>query len=72
MRYTYGADGERNQPRRTGADMTNHDDYDGPPAWWTARQARAEARRPLCDEYGTPLDDEGGDEDTDTEEEGEE
>jgi hypothetical protein len=57
--------------------MTNHDDYDGPPAWWTARRARAEARRPLCDEYGTPCDegeadDEDTDTDTDTEEEGEE
>lgn len=30
--------------------------YDGPPAWWEARQSRAAARRPLCDEYGTPLD----------------
>jgi hypothetical protein len=55
--------------------MTDHSDYDGPPAWWTARLARAEARRPLCDEYGTPRDegeDEDEDEDTDTEEEGEE
>jgi hypothetical protein len=52
--------------------MTDYSDYDGPPAWWTARLARAEARRPLCDEYGTPLDDEGEDEDAETEEEGEE
>lgn len=54
--------------------MPDYSDYDGPPAWWTARLARAEARRPLCDEYGTPLDDEGeaDDEATDTEEEGEE
>jgi hypothetical protein len=43
----------------------DHDDsgYDGPPAWWTARQSRARARRPLCDEYGTPRDE---DEDSDT------
>jgi hypothetical protein len=54
--------------------MNDYSDYDGPPAWWTARLARAEARRPLCDEYGTPLDDddEDEDEDADTEEEGEE
>ena len=32
------------------------DEYDGPPAWWTARQSRVAARRPLCDEHGTPLD----------------
>ena len=29
-------------------------DPDGPPAWWVARCHRADARRPLCDEYGTP------------------
>ena len=34
----------------------DRDEYDGPPAWWAARQSRAAARRPLCDEYGTPLD----------------
>jgi hypothetical protein len=33
------------------------DEYDGPPAWWTAHQGRAAARRPLCDEYGTPAED---------------
>ena len=32
-------------------------DPDGPPAWWVARCHRADARRPLCDEYGTPADD---------------
>jgi hypothetical protein len=52
--------------------MTDYSDYDGPPAWWTARLARAEARRPLCDEYGTPRD-EGEADDEDTEDgEGEE
>ena len=35
--------------------------YDGPPAWWEARQSRAAARRPACDEYGTPLDDDDSD-----------
>ncbi len=30
--------------------------YDGPPAWWTAHQEAMLARRPLCDEHGTPLD----------------
>ena len=34
----------------------DRDEYDGPPAWWTARQEAMLARRPLCDEYGTPLD----------------
>jgi hypothetical protein len=51
---------------RQEATMTDYSDYDGPPAWWTARLARAEARRPLCDEYGTPLDDEGEADDEDT------
>lgn len=46
------------------------DDYDGPPSGWVASQSRAAARRPLCDEYGTPAeDDEGyGDEDAGGEE----
>jgi hypothetical protein len=40
--------------------------YDGPPAWWEARQSRAAARRPACDEYGTPAEDESdGDESAD-------
>ena len=40
--------------------------YDGPSPAWEARQQRAEARRPLCDEYGTPLDEDGdSDESTD-------
>jgi hypothetical protein len=53
--------------------MTDYSDYDGPPAWWAARQARRMARRPLCDEYGTPRDEgEADDEDTDTDGEGEE
>jgi len=53
--------------------MPDYSDYDGPPAWWTARLARAEACRPLCDEYGTPLDDEGSDEGSDADDgEGEE
>ena len=46
------------------------DGYDGPPAWWEARQSRTAARRPLCDEYGTPAEDdsdsdEGADDDCD-------
>lgn len=44
------------------------DSYDGPPAWWAARQRRVAARRPLCDEYGTPAeyeDDDGDAEDSD-------
>jgi hypothetical protein len=39
--------------------------YDGPPAWWEARQSRAAARRPACDEYGTPLDEDDSDESAD-------
>lgn len=47
--------------------------YDGPPAWWEARQSRAAARRPLCDEYGTPAeDDSDGDESADDDAGGEE
>ena len=48
--------------------------YDGPPAWWTAHQSRAAARRPLCDEHGTPLDedDSDGDESADDDAGGEE
>ena len=43
------------------------DSYDGPSPAWEARQSRAAARRPACDEYGTPLDedDSDGDESTD-------
>jgi hypothetical protein len=57
--------------------MTWDDDtngYDGPPAWWEARQSRARARRPLCDEYGTPAsyEDEGSDTTEDSADEGEE
>jgi len=37
--------------------------YDGPPAWWTARQSRAAARRPACDEHGTPLDEDSDESD---------
>lgn len=44
------------------------DSYDGPPAWWTARQDRASARRPLCDEHGTPTEDDEGDDNTEDEE----
>jgi hypothetical protein len=54
--------------------MTWDDDtngYDGPPAWWEARQSRARARRPLCDEYGTPRD-EGSETTEDSADEGEE
>ena len=46
--------------------------YDGPPAWWEARQSRAAARRPLCDEHGTPLDEDGDDESADDDAGGEE
>jgi hypothetical protein len=44
----------------------DHDDsdYDGPPAWWTARQSRAQARRPLCDEDGCPTDEDDDSDDT--------
>ena len=35
--------------------------YDGPSPAWEARQRRAEARRPACDEYGTPLDEDDSD-----------
>jgi hypothetical protein len=31
--------------------------YDGPSPAWEARQSRAAARRPLCDEHGTPAED---------------
>ena len=31
--------------------------YDGPDPAWEARQSRASARRPLCDEHGTPAED---------------
>lgn len=40
-------------------------DPDGPPAWWVARCHRAAARHPLCDEYGTPMDDDEADDDSD-------
>ena len=52
----------------------DNSDYDGPPAWWTARQSRAQARRPLCDEYGTPYDEDDDSDDTteDSADEGEE
>jgi hypothetical protein len=39
--------------------------YDGPSPAWEARQSRAAARRPLCDEYGTPLDEDDSDESAD-------
>ena len=48
------------------------DEYDGPPAWWEARQSRARARRPLCDEYGTPSAYEDSDTTEDSADEGEE
>lgn len=35
----------------------DRDDYDGPSRADEARQSRAAARRPLCDEYGTPAED---------------
>jgi len=51
----------------------DNSDYDGPPAWWTARQSRAQARRPLCDEDGCPTEDEDSDDTTeDSADEGEE
>jgi hypothetical protein len=47
--------------------------YDGPSPAWEAHQRRAEARRPLCDEYGTPAeDDSDGDESADDDAGGEE
>jgi hypothetical protein len=45
---------ERHGPMRATGDDDGPRRWDGPPAWWTARQSRAAARRPLCDEYGTP------------------
>ena len=39
-------------------DYSDRSDYDGPSPAWEARQRRAAARRPLCDEYGTPAEDE--------------
>ena len=39
--------------------------YDGPSPAWEARQSRAAARRPLCDEYGTPLDEDDSADDSD-------
>ena len=35
--------------------------YDGPSPAWEARQSRAAARRPACDEYGTPAEDDSDD-----------
>jgi hypothetical protein len=47
--------------------------YDGPSPAWEARQSRAAARRPACDEYGTPAeDDSDGDESADDDAGGEE
>ena len=48
--------------------------YDGPSPAWEARQRRQAARRPACDEYGTPLDedDSDGDESADDDAGGEE
>lgn len=44
-------------------DYSDRDDYDGPSPAWEARQRRASARRPLCDEHGTPLDEDCADDD---------
>jgi len=41
----------------TGGHMTDYGEYDGPPAWWERAQLSRLARRPLCDECGTPNDD---------------
>lgn len=41
--------------------MTDYSDYDGPPAWWKRAQLSRLARRPLCDEYGTPNDEDSED-----------
>jgi hypothetical protein len=46
--------------------------YDGPSPAWEARQSRAAARRPACDEYGTPLDEDDSDESDDSGDGGEE
>ena len=40
-------------------------DPEGPPAWWTARCRHAAARQPLCDEYGTPAEDDDADDSDD-------
>jgi hypothetical protein len=39
--------------------------YDGPSPAWEARQRRQAARRPACDEYGTPLDEDDSNESAD-------
>lgn len=44
-------------------DYSDRDDYDGPSPAWEARQRRASARRPACDEHGTPTDDDCADDD---------
>ena len=46
--------------------------YDGPSPAWEARQSRAAARRPACDEYGTPLDEDDSADDSDGDAGGEE
>jgi hypothetical protein len=51
--------------------MFDRSGYDGPPAWWTARQERRLARRP-CDEYGTPREDDFEEEEEESPEEEEE
>ena len=42
----------------------DNSDYDGPSRADEYRARRSEARRPLCDEYGTPYDEDDDSDDT--------
>jgi hypothetical protein len=51
--------------------MFDSSDYDGPPAWWTARQERRLARR-RGDEYGSPREEDFEEESPEEEDDSEE